>query len=547
MIGKEGKYIYNTQAFGQGITSFEVYANAGASAKVSVGINFSTAAIESYNASATNTWAATLSTLDHVYDASSALPEGAKYFWYQITNDNNSQVQFRITYNDIVSTTLYYTLIKDVTGTENMASIEACHLITVKSGGVLTLTGPNNGTAANLIIEDGGQLITGVWVNATVKKNITAYTSADDGWNLISSPVNTNLTAAGIGLTTETVYDLYYLNEETSKWINYKGATNPNFSIAPQTGYLYANAANTTLSFSGNLQPNIVETGCEVNLTKYGEGWNLVGNPFPFNAYVNKSYYVINGRTVEVYEGTDPVSTCTGIIVKATAANEKVTFRRTAFTDGAVNNGNLQMTVTQTVTTRGRNTLETLDNAIVSFNEGNQLEKFYFGTQNANLYIPQGTEEYAIVSTEAQGEMPISFRANENGQYTLTVNAVNVEMNYLHLIDNMTGADIDLLQTPSYTFNAKTTDYESRFRLVFSANNSPAENGNETFAYFNGSEWMISNMGEATLQVVDVMGRVLSTETVNGNATINLNQTPGVYMFRLVNGDSVKTQKIVVR
>ena len=33
-----------------------------------------------------------------------------------------------------------------------------------------------------------------------------------------------------------------------------------------------------------------------------------------------------------------------------------------------------------------------------------------------------------------------------------------------------TGADIDLLQTPSYTFEARTTDNTSRFKLVFSVN-----------------------------------------------------------------------------
>jgi hypothetical protein len=41
-------------------------------------------------------------------------------------------------------------------------------------------------------------------------------------------------------------------------------------------------------------------------------------------------------------------------------------------------------------------------------------------------------------------------------------------LDYLHLIDNLTGADVDLLQMPEYTFTAKTTDYASRFRLVFS-------------------------------------------------------------------------------
>ena len=31
----------------------------------------------------------------------------------------------------------------------------------------------------------------------------------------------------------------------------------------------------------------------------------------------------------------------------------------------------------------------------------------------------------------------------------------------------MTGNDIDLLSTPSYSFEARTTDYENRFKLVF--------------------------------------------------------------------------------
>jgi hypothetical protein len=182
----------------------------------------------------------------------------------------------------------------------------------------------------------------------------------------------------------------------------------------------------------------------------------------------------------------------------------------------------------------------------VSFNEGSQLGKFYFGTQNANLYIPQGIEEYAIVNTEAQGEMPVNFRANEDGQYTLTVNPENVDMNYLHLIDNMTGMDVDLLQTPSYTFEANVNDYESRFRLVF-AGASEGSTTDESFAFFSNGSLIINNEGNATLQVIDITGRILSSESVNGSVSTTLNTTPGVYMLRLINGDNVKVQKIVVR
>jgi hypothetical protein len=43
------------------------------------------------------------------------------------------------------------------------------------------------------------------------------------------------------------------------------------------------------------------------------------------------------------------------------------------------------------------------------------------------------------------------------------------------------------------------------------------------------------------------MGRILRSETLNGNAEINLNKPAGIYMLRLVNGENVKTQKVVVR
>ena len=64
--------------------------------------------------------------------------------------------------------------------------------------------------------------------------------------------------------------------------------------------------------------------------------------------------------------------------------------------------------------------------------------------------------------------MPINFKATEDGQYTLTIDTEEVNFSYLHLIDKMTGVDVDLLTNPNYTFTAKTTDDERRFKLVFS-------------------------------------------------------------------------------
>ena len=95
---KSGASVHNKTAIPGKITKFEIYANKGASTSVTVGVNFSATEISAYSADAANTYTAKLATADSVYDCSDKLPENAQYFWYQVTNAKNSQVQFRITY-----------------------------------------------------------------------------------------------------------------------------------------------------------------------------------------------------------------------------------------------------------------------------------------------------------------------------------------------------------------------------------------------------------------------------------------------------------------
>ena len=159
--------------------------------------------------------------------------------------------------------------------------------------------------------------------------------------------------------------------------------------------------------------------------------------------------------------------------------------------------------------------------------------------------MPVDNSEYAVVYTEEQGEMPVNFKAENNGTYTLSFNAEDVTFGYLHLIDNMNGNDVDLLATPSYSFDAKTTDSESRFTLVFTTGN----NDDDTFAFYSNGSFVINNEGNATLQVIDINGRIMKSESINGcaNVNVNVNAAQGIYMLRLVNGDNVKVQKVVVR
>ena len=405
-----------------------------------------------------------------------------------------------------------------------------------------------------------------------VYKTISAHGTNENlsGWNFISSPLVADTTPTAIDsmiAATANNYDLYRFNQSAElEWENWKNddevLNHYQFDIENGQGYLYANAEDVNLIFKGAFNEDATK-GVELVYDANADlpGWNLVGNPFPVNAYTNKSYYRMNDDGSAIYPTAVSTSTaiapCTGIMVKAETTGESVTFSKTTTSGQPANNGLLHIAVAN-ANTRGTSVgSAALDKAIVSFNEGNALEKFVFNRNNAQLYIPQNGKDYAIAFSEGQGEMPLNFKATKDGTYTLSINPEGVEMSYLHLIDNMTGADVDLLvpepveRPTTYTFNAKTTDYESRFKLVFSANNANNEDGvstsSTTFAFFSDENWIINNEGEATLQVVDVMGHVISSENINGSVSKAINAVPGVYMIRLINGNDVKTQKIVVK
>lgn len=377
---------------------------------------------------------------------------------------------------------------------------------------------------------------------------ITGYTNDSEktGYHLIASPVTFDPNGTDM---TFGDFDLYYFDQEGdsegNEWMNWESN---HFSLVPGTGYLYAKKATPDaqtyyFTLSGEPYNEFGSIPLTYNSTAQFAGWNLIGNPFGEDATLDMPFYRMNGEGsgLEAVEETNStVYAMEGVFVNAFDQDYGVlsyaNFTRAGNTSGE---GGMKINLT-----RNRGTV--IDNAIVRFDNGRQLPKFQLFENSTKLYIPQGNKDYAIVRSAAQGEMPVSFRASENGTYTIAVEAENVDMNYLHLIDNMTGADVDLLATPNYTFEARTNDYTSRFRLVFSANGIDEQTA-ETFAFFNGTSWTVSNTGDATLQVVDITGRIVSSETITGNATVSLNQPAGIYMLRLVNGNDVKVQKVVVR
>lgn len=370
--------------------------------------------------------------------------------------------------------------------------------------------------------------------------DITGYGSNEGGYYLIASPVTEEITPSAENGFLTSAYDLYYFDQngdgEGNEWFNYEFN---DFTIQSKKGYLYASQTNTQLQFAGTActDGNVPLEYSTTNPSSFMHGWNLIGNPFPQNAILDKACYVMNGTGTELQsvDAGTLIPAMHGVFVQATDEGQSATFTPSTTSD-------LGSKVVLNVLRNDRSA-SVIDRAIIRFDESPTLVKFMLNPNNTRIYMPQGDSDYAVTTSGNDNFMPVSFKAKESGSYTLKISIENLDLGYLHLRDNLTGNDVDLLVNPSYTFEANSHDYANRFTLIYATTTGLDEN----FAFYNGSNWFVNNDGKAIIQVVDVTGRILSSKSINGNAEINIKQAPGVYMFRLVNGNDVKVQKVVVR
>ena len=166
------------------------------------------------------------------------------------------------------------------------------------------------------------------------------------------------------------------------------------------------------------------------------------------------------------------------------------------------------------------------------------------------LYTHMGENNYSLLFTPVGTQrVPLFFKTPEDGNYTLTWDTHNGTCRKMLLIDNITGSEYDMLTHDSYSFTGHATDYAARFYIVFELDN-PIEveiDDEGDFAFFDGTQWVI--YGEGQLELIDVLGRILYSNSMNGahNHVTFDHVAAGTYMLHLVKDrNNVKTQKIVI-
>jgi len=493
-----------------------------------------------------------------------------RFRYYSDSNETKDIQLYKKTTTTPTVTTYYIRVQELPAGNTNIGSITAYDLITVPSGSVLTITGTaNTGTAENLVIENGGQLIVpdNATVAATVKKTTLASTAkTTNNWYIISSPVD-NVTVESVACGT---YNMYYYNEPNNMWMNDKVGENPaNLTVQFANlingrGYLYR-STEADVEYVGNV--NAGDDNGEVTISlSYAntnanlKGFNLIGNPYTHDIYKNdvaqtgNNLPAINSDKLAVgfyklkadgtwdakYGKDNPIKPGEAVLVKAIASgalaitnttNNAATYTPTDKSDY----DNIMFAVSNSKYT---------DIAYAMFNEGTGLNKIEHHNKDIQmLYITKDDADYAIAMMDDNTNViNLGFEAKTLGQYILSFKAEG-DFSCLHLIDRITGEDIDMLIEDEYSFIGAPSDMKNRFIVKFRCN-SIANASDDVFAYQNGDDIIVEGTG--ILQVFDVTGRIVTNHNVNGVEIIGKPTRPGLYVFRLV-GEDVKTQKIVVK
>ena len=314
-------------------------------------------------------------------------------------------------------------------------------------------------------------------------------------------------------------------------------------TLANGKAYLASYETETVASLEGTLNNASSHTwNLSYDAEKHLANFHLLGNPFTFDMDVTAATYnnLVEGVAIVTSEGGYDYSQTTipvgdGFFVKAIGENPSLSYGGRGARSVKSNNS-------LNITAAG-NAGE--DNVIINLagkSEGfNKLQNF--NDAIATVYVAEDGKNYGIYNCDADvQEVELSFNANQMGNYTISIEP-NGKFQTVTLVDRFTGIETNML-VEDYHFTAMSGVNNNRFivRMV----NGQQTTDNSHFVFQSGEDLIID--AEGTVQIIDVMGRVLvSDEVESTNNRINVSGFQnGTYMVRVINGSEVKVEKVVI-
>ena len=309
-------------------------------------------------------------------------------------------------------------------------------------------------------------------------------------------------------------------------------------------GYLASYETETTANIKGYIP---TETSFNFPLTYNADNrwsnFHLLGNPFSFDIkwkdFAKTGVY--NGiarMTTEgtyKYDATSDIKVGEGFMVMTNGTSPSLTYGTRAYNESYDN---------ISVVASG---VEGSDNVVLHFN-GEENEGFpkldNINENAANVFVLRNGNRYGICSyDEDVTEIPLYFDAKEMGSYSLAIETEG-RFDNVYLYDKMTNETIDMLAEGEYRFTSTADENPNRFVIRFNRDNDNITSDN--FVYQSEDNLYVN--AEGTIQIIDVMGRIVySSDVENDNNVINVSHlNKATYFVRNINENQVRIQKIVI-
>ena len=415
------------------------------------------------------------------------------------------------------------------------------------NGGVLTVAGLflNTDTEA-FIINDGAQVIQyNDNIAATFNMNIVNWNDANS-WQFIASPVK-NVKITDFAPATDG-YDLFKYDgsKDGTEWVNYQGHVNEFEKTFQQgRGYLASYETETAATFAGILNsaaPFSFE-GLSYDSESHYSNFHLLGNPYSFDMEWNnvaaENIYENGFATINVsgsytyHSGNDVIPAGDGFFVLTRGENPSLSYG-TSKNTRSVNDNSINLIASSKMGD---------DNVIINFT-GEETEGFNkldnFNENIAEIYVGN---RYAIMSyDENTTEVEVAFHAKEMGNYTIAAVPTG-KFSSIVLTDKFSGNETNLL-LEDYHFTATSGDNVNRF--IVKVVNGQQSTDNSHFVFQSGEELIVE--AEGTVQIIDVMGRVVySNDVTSDNNRIDVSDySNGAYVVRVINEKGIKVEKVVI-
>ena len=484
---------------------------------------------------------------------------------------------------------------------------QRCHNLTIGHAGGITLnTGSKLSVGGNFLIEsdssgtgsllDNGTLtITG----STLVKRFLTGGSGTSGkkYNFLSSPVHgQNIQPEFVSVPPDTSAVFSKFDEPAAAWINAitaSGNWNPGFETQciNGKGYLVAVNANTTKTFTGNLNKGSFPLSCSYSSAPGAKGWNLLGNPYPSclnwevvtktsgidnalyyydPAIQNYRYYVLlPGDTMSVGSGSPYISSMQGFMIHAEPGG------------GSVILDNFQRVhPSSEITEKHKGTAADMleldlegngltDQTFIIFSDGSTdnfdpyrdaLKLYSFNPEVPVLHtLTTDSTELAINALPPSNSpvvVKVHFETTVQGTFTLTAKFADSfdPQTAITLEDLKISQTQDLKINPVYTFTAGQGDNPERFHLHFSEANGIKDQGNPGAIgiYSYGEEICVSGLNKTNggeLIIYNLLGQEVRHQLLPANDLIRIPMAgySGYFLVKVVSGKYCRNAKVYLK